>query len=395
MKHLLKLSIIVCLGFLLFPDVSYAGCSVTYGNYTMSSNGYMVTGVLRFPGYERGGNKYDIVLNTYGDSRNNSRYTVYNTCWTETQVNNAAGWAFWTFVDEFFAQSNNVWTHNPGCGNTHTFTRTLIAQPVNGVCGTARNTCSMGTSGTANESSTSYTWSCDGSSGGTTAQCSLDKDGGRNGGGGGGGGNGGNPSPSPEIPQPVNFDPFCTAIPNYAAADGDDAIAWTVRDRAGRSFSGYNFAWTYTGPQGVDFNASNEEAVLMTSNTPMKINLGQVSVRVYGGTIDKTAQCPSATFGKDIVVTFSKPIVEPGESCRLNWSGIDVLELPTCKIYDQTNTAIYDIVEFPSGFRDVLPNPKYYIKCESAPDPENPDAERGVIQSEFLQCIRRGDLIEI
>lgn len=48
---------------------------------------------------------------------------------------------------------------------------TCNTTPVNGVCSTTENSCSVGS--VANYNPTTHTWSCIGSNGGTTASCST------------------------------------------------------------------------------------------------------------------------------------------------------------------------------------------------------------------------------
>ncbi len=74
-----------------------------------------------------------------------------------------------------------------GGSNSGTCAKTIPVTPVNGVCGSANGStvssapsglaaCSPGTVINSSESSTKYTWSCQGSGGGNTVPCSADKD---------------------------------------------------------------------------------------------------------------------------------------------------------------------------------------------------------------------------
>ena len=269
---------------------------------------------------------------------------------------------------------------------------------VNGQCGAQADVCTRGTlsrvpADTSSGNTVTDRWTCLGdvaNSSTDDAVCSAQRN---NNSGGGGSRNGENDNITQ--PFPVDFDPLCTVIPHIAEADGQDGLVWAIRDRNDRSFGGYNFTWSYPAPSGVDFRPQNDQAVTMTSDSPVVIANGAVTATVSGGSISKTVSCPSAQFVEGIQAVFSKPIVEPEEMCVLNWSGIDTAEVPVCKIYNEKNEEIKDISGSSSGTQDVEPNDKYYIKCESAPDPENPDAELGFVQSEFLSCIRRGSLIEI
>lgn len=392
MKHILKISLLIIVGVFLFPDVSYASCTVTYGNHTMTSEGYMVTGVYKFPGYERGGKKYDIVLNTYGDSRNNARYTVYNKCWTEAQINSAGGWAFWTFVDAFFAQSNNVWTHNPGCGNTHTFTRTLIATPVNGACAVSKNSCSSGTLGTTGETSSNFTWSCAGAHGGTTAQCTLGKDG-RGGGSNSGGSNTTPTTPTPVVVDPA-FEPVCTLPERTALADGEDQLIFSVFDRTTRSSYGYAFNWSKTSILAdAVLNGSDNTAAILKSSDPVKFTVGDVSVTASApGLPSKTAICPGGSFIEGINLRFERPIVE-GDSCRLYWDAFE--SGTTCQIFNEKGV-VGEVVAPGDTSRDVPANSTYNLKCEEMGVDENDlPTVVGEFETPYVTCIRRGELTEI
>ncbi len=330
-----------------------------------------------------------------------------------------------TFAPSGCAETNNVGTicHNSGndgrrlrlfSGGSYSastltlpeyrtsWTITVSAPTAGGQCGAQVDSCTRGTlsrvpADTSSNGVVTDRWTCLGevaNSSSDDAVCSLRRDDDNSGGGGGSGGGGTSGS---NTPFPADFDPLCTVIPNIAQADNDDTLVWTIRDRNGRSFGGYNFTWSYQSASGVTFNPSNTQAVVMTSDAPATIASGAVTALVSGGSLSKTVSCPSAQFIDGIQAVFAKPIVEPEEKCSLSWSGIDTAEVPVCKIYNRQNVEIEDgdISGQSSGQKDVTPNDRYYIKCEAAIDPENPDAERGFIQSEFLSCIRRGSLIEI
>jgi hypothetical protein len=65
----------------------------------------------------------------------------------------------------------NGWSDFSKCSGSFT----TLNQPINAKCGTVVNTCNPGTFVNKTDTSTQYLWSCNGSNGGTNAQCPLDK----------------------------------------------------------------------------------------------------------------------------------------------------------------------------------------------------------------------------
>lgn len=56
----------------------------------------------------------------------------------------------------------------PSCGSTPT-------QPVNGQCGTSKDSCASGDFVDATDTATDYKWQCNGKNGGSSVACSLKK----------------------------------------------------------------------------------------------------------------------------------------------------------------------------------------------------------------------------
>ncbi len=311
-------------------------------------------------------------------------------CDTPAEFTERMDWMYNSDAGAFWAENRNSWSRYLSCGNTHTYTKSTPTPVVNGVCSTARNTCSTGASGNSGENSSEFTWECAGSNGGNTAQCSLDKN---NGGGGRNRPNGG---------TTTNIDPnfklVCVAREdNVAVSNGTDMIVWTAFDPDGSSSNGYDFTWRHpVFPSGTVFNDSNNAAVTMKSTNLIKLLNGEISVTARAsGFPDQTVSCPSASFVEGITTRFNKPIVEPDETCRLNWDDIDPVATPVCKIYNEQGEMKVNISGRSEGAEDVEPNNKYKIVCESALDQENPEQQIGTVQSEFLSCIKKGTLNEI
>ncbi len=344
------------------------------------------SGSFTFKNVQSNGKLYDVTITTYGDSK------VYGwNYYTEEELAASAQWTYNAGITEYLnLNTDQPWSHNPGCGNTHTFTRTLVSSPTNGVCSVAKNTCSTpGDSVNRGENASEFTWECPSSQGGAPAQCSLDKN-------GGGGRN------RPDGGTTTNIDPnfklVCVAREdNVAVSNGTDMIVWTAFDPDESSSNGYNFTWSHpVFPGGTVFNDSNNAAVTMKSTNLVKLLKGEISVTARAsGFPDQTAFCPSASFVKGITATFNKPVVEPDETCRLNWDDIDPAATPVCGIYNEQGEMKVDISGRPDGSEDVEPNNKYKIICESALDQENPEQKKGTVQSEFLSCIKKGTLNEI
>ncbi len=311
-------------------------------------------------------------------------------CDTPAEFTERMDWMYNSDAGAFWAENKNSWSRYLSCGNTHTYTKSTPAPAVNGVCSVAKNTCSTpGESVNRGETSSEFTWECPGSQGGAAAQCSLDK-------------NGGGGSNRPDGGTTTNIDPnfklVCVAREdNVAVSNGTDMIVWTAFDPDGSSSNGYDFTWNHpVFSNGTVFNDSNNAAVTMTSTNLVKLLRGEISVTARAsGFPDQTAFCPSASFVKGITATFNKPIVESDETCRLNWENIDPVATPVCKIYNEQGEMKGDISGLKDGSKDVEPNNKYKIVCESAPDPENKEQQIGIVQSEFLSCIKKGTLNEI
>lgn len=383
--------VVVMLG--CFPMISLAESVKASGISTHSNGRYQITsyatklrtGRFEFPGVVYGGNTYNVVLTTRGDADANG-WQYYS----DAELEEHAKWSYDHGIWEFLAQSNNTWTHNPGCGNTHTFTRTLIQEPRNGVCSAARNTCSVGTSTAQSETDSRYTWSCAGLHGGTTAQCSLDK-GGRN---GNGGNNNGRDTVTTIDPE---FNPSCISSDSRALIGGEDSIIFSAVDKNGHSPAGYIFNWLKTSVLAkADLSGGGAAAATLQSSEALVFNQGDVSFTVSApGMQTKTKQCPGGEF-MDFKFGFVKPIVDEaaGESCRLYWDEFEADT--TCKVFSQQGQQVGETVLTGETFREVPANNTYQLKCETmGTDADGLVAVVGEFETPYVSCIRKGNLSEI
>ena len=372
------------------PGAANAGgyqCSGTWGGKTWYYETYRVgvpapysTGSFTFNNWANTGS--DITISWTGPS---SGY-----CMTAAEFTENMNWMYNSDAGAFWAENRNSWSRNLSCGNTHTYTKSTPTPVVNGVCSVAKNTCSTpGESVNRGENSSEFTWDCPGSNGGNTAQCSLDKN-------GGGGRNNNDRNPNDNSVNP-NYAPICVARPdNVAVNNGVDMIVWTIFDKADPNSSPYNFAWSHPPlPSGAVFNNSNSAAVTMTSTNAFKLAQGQISAVVSAPGFSKSVVCPSASFVEGITATFTQPIVEPDDMCTLNWDKLDPVATPVCEIYNEQGEMKHTIIDFPEGSHEVEPNNKYKIVCKAAPSQDHPEQEAGTVESEFLSCIKKGQLIEI
>lgn len=139
MKHIYAI-LIFGLGLALLPHtVAAATCTRTYD---FKINGYDATGTIRteddngygsftvfnYP-YGTPTTLYNVAVTTEGSNVNNN-----GKCYTKNEMEESFDWAFDHGVWQFFAQDDSDgWVHNLAgtCGNTHIFTRTVVAESTN------------------------------------------------------------------------------------------------------------------------------------------------------------------------------------------------------------------------------------------------------------------------
>ncbi len=352
--------------FMLHGNVDAATCSKVWNgktySYTYGPTGS--SGTFTFTNWAN--TQYNISIHVVGKT------TV---CLSQTDFNNMMSWSYNSDASAFWSKNLDSWSRTLSCGNTHTYSRVHV--PVNGDCGPADGAtytsapdtglCDVGAASSVNVNQSTYTWSCAGQYGGTTAQCSANK--GNNGqsdgssSGGGGGDGGGTPAIMTDVECVVT-----NSLPNIG-----ETITYSAAPHGGGP--NFSFSWTGSGLSGNDsqLNVTKNTAALVT---PI--------VTVTDGkptTITKT--CPTAEFIYRPIIGVVPPIT--ANTCTLTW---DTEKLPgaICKVYADGMEKVGLTNNSP-----VQPGAKYQVRCTYTP--EGGTATTTV--SEIKACVKNPSLIEI
>lgn len=423
---------------MLIPSVSHA--VINGGGRSTSDNGlfwvqmYASTyrdGSYTFKNVQSNGKLYDVTVTTYGDSG------VWGwNYYTEESLASGAQWVYDHGMSEFLRKNtDSPWSHNPGCGNTHTFTRTkagddavcgsahgglyssaptaglcssgtegtalvyagypdqywwtctgsggfdkwcsarkIIPPVVNGVCGSTNNSCAPGTPFDINDSAQSYQWICLGSGGGNDSPtCTAPIN---NGCGNSCGNNNNSDTPVCRI-DPVSITPV-----------NGPSMTWSITG-LGQNSSGYRYDWISTNSS---VNSNMNDSYEITTSVAKILSDVKVSIlKNSGNDVAQVVSCPDAVVADMPVLVVDEPIVQEDEKCVVSWDRLD--PNASCEMKSQ-----YGFTELiPDGGSTMLvsptdPNNKYFMQC-SFYDSEGVLID--TIDSNKVSCIKTGTLIEI
>ncbi len=260
-----------------------------------------------------------------------------------------------------------------GSGVTTATCSATRADVINGQCSASRNTCILGSFNDLNDSANEYKWECLGSNGGIDSQCTA---------------------PIPEEEQGGNNsdgDPICVSNRDaIVALDSEPSVILSVLnvDSADNKFN-WIFSDTTQTDIGPDYTIVTTSPVsLLDTTVEIRHDEGQGA----GGPADATLTCPSVIVVTPPKAYIDKPIVEATDTCTLRWEDVDTSA--TCTIKNQAGQTIHSISGTPGNYTEISPtdpNNKYFVNCTYT----DAGGEIGSIKSEYVSCIKKGELQEI
>ena len=269
--------------------------------------------------------------------------------------------------------SNYTWTCNGQYNGTNA-SCTANKTPTNGDCGTTVDSCVSGSLlNTPSDTPSQYRWSCVGTNGGTTEVCSINKDDANVSGNNGQG----------------NFDPYCVVNPKVAQIG--ETITWSIVTGTNNEVS-VDFDWVSGSFAWAD--SQRDQAFQHVSNEILTIGGTDISALVTRSNDPREVSCSGARFIDTMIVQVQKPIVEADEQCVLTWSKVDATG--SCVLKNQQSNSTVGSINASSGSMPVdalQPGDKYFIECSFT------DTATGlvsdVIKSEYVSCIKKGEIQEI
>ncbi len=370
-KHKIVLAslVVVFAGlFLSYNSAEAATCTKTWNgksySYNYGSSGS--TGTFTFTNWAN--TQYNISIHVVGNVK---------VCLNQTDFNNMMSWSYNSDASAFWSKNLDNWSRTLSCGNTHTYSRVHV--PVNGECGPADGAtytsapdtglCDVGTASSVNVNQSTYTWSCAGQYGGTTAQCSADK--GNNGGTNNTGEN--NNGGGQNTGTPLSGAVCQIASGSYSLVNVGSTVDLQAVYQGGDG--NYTYSWS---------NVTNSSAGT-AQVTRESVGTVSSSVSITSDGVTQTGNCPPIIFAYIPKITVTPPITV--NTCKLDW---DTTGLPTtnaeCQVFSDGALTSYEKGD------DVKPGAKYQVRCTYTPEGSTTST---TTSSEIRACVKNPSLIEI